>query len=93
MPERVARHVVVHGHVQGVWFRAECRDMARAHGVDGWVRNRQDGHVEALLEGPDEGVQSVIDWIRAGGPPRAHVTRVQIEDVAATGEAGFRIVH
>lgn len=91
-PDPVARHVVVRGRVQGVFFRASTRDRARRHGLTGWVRNTPDGAVEAHLEGPSDAVERVLDWIRAGGPRDAVVDDVAVEDVAATGTEDFRVV-
>ena len=69
------RRVVVSGRVQGVWFRQSCADQARARGVTGWVRNRGDGAVEAVLEGPEAAVEAVVAWCRMG-PPHASVEHV-----------------
>ena len=63
-------HVVVHGAVQGVFFRVETRDRARSLGVGGWVRNTADGSVEAVFEGDDERVESMVAWCSRG--PAAH---------------------
>lgn len=86
-----ARRLVVHGRVQGVWFRDGTRREAERLGVDGWVRNRPDGAVEAWLQGEDEAVGALEAWC-AGGPPRAEVSRVDAEDVAPDpGLVGFDI--
>lgn len=82
--------VRIEGFVQGVYFRAELRDRARAQGVVGWVRNLPDGAVEAALEGEEERVESLVRWCERG-PPGALVERVSVEWEAARGEAGFRI--
>jgi acylphosphatase len=71
-------HVVARGRVQGVYYRGSLKQQADAHGVSGWVRNRPDGAVEALLQGPHGAVVTVADWMR-GGPPRARVESVDIE--------------
>ena len=71
--------VVISGLVQGVAFRANCQRQASRHGVTGWVRNRWDGSVEALFEGPDEAVKAMIAWCRHG-PPAAEVNDVEIND-------------
>jgi acylphosphatase len=84
----VARHLVIHGRVQGVFFRASVRDAARARGVSGWAANRADGTVEAHLEGPADAV-AAVERFCAQGPPRAQVTRVDGEDVDPTGATGF----
>lgn len=88
MTERSARRVVVRGRVQGVWFRDSARHQAVAHGVDGWVRNRSDGSVEAWLEGSPDAVQAVVDWCHEG-PPRARVERVEVSDEEPRGSHGF----
>ncbi|TLX98178.1 MAG: acylphosphatase [Thaumarchaeota archaeon] len=89
---RVALRVVVRGIVQGVLFRASMRDVARANRVDGWVRNRPDGAVEALLEGEEIDVKKVLDWSERG-PSRARVDSVTIErKERLRGLRGFRIV-
>jgi acylphosphatase len=84
------RRVLISGRVQGVWFRESCGEQARAAGVAGWVRNRADGRVEAVLEGPAAGVERVVDWCRHG-PRRAQVDAVDIVCEEPVGEAGFRI--
>ena len=86
----VRRHVVVHGRVQGVWFRASARRRADELGVSGWVRNRRDGALEAELEGDAEDVLVLLDWL-GHGPPGASVERVDVEERTPTGEAGFRV--
>lgn len=70
-------HCLVSGRVQGVWFRQSTCDQARSLGVAGWVRNLDDGRVEALLQGPPEAVGAVLAWMRAGGPPGAEVAAVE----------------
>jgi acylphosphatase len=71
----VRYRVVVHGKVQGVWFRESCRRVADRLGLDGWVTNRGDGTVEAELEGPLGAVAQAVSWCRQG-PPSAEVTGV-----------------
>jgi acylphosphatase len=72
----IARRVVIMGRVQGVGFRESMVDIAQADGLTGWVRNLRDGTVEALLQGPDDAVERVLQWCRKG-PRTAHVTHVQ----------------
>jgi acylphosphatase len=91
MSERLARRLVVHGRVQGVFFRAETRRRARRHDVHGWVANRPDGTVEAWLEGVTDAVDAVESWIRAGGPAYASVERVEAESVAPADHDGFEV--
>jgi acylphosphatase len=88
--DRVRRRVLVSGRVQGVWFRESCRDEAVQAGVDGWVRNLDDGRVEAVLEGPAAAVDAVVAWCRQG-PRRARVDRVEVVDEVPVGEQGFRV--
>ncbi len=76
--ETVRRRVVVRGRVQGVFFRDSARERADAHGVAGWVRNRSDGAVEAVLEGPADAVDRVVRFFQTG-PPRAQVDSVEVQ--------------
>ena len=89
MTERV--HVVVTGRVQGVFFRVTCAREARARGVAGWVRNREDGAVEAVFEGDPGPVGELVTWCRTG-PGGADVTRIEVRTEAPQGVAGFEIV-
>lgn len=89
--DRIARRVVVHGQVQGVFFRASTRREADHRGVVGWVANRPDGAVEAWLEGPADAVGAVESWMAAGGPPRASVDRCEVETVAPSGLTRFEV--
>ncbi len=72
------RHLLIHGLVQGVGFRAALAREAERQGVSGWVRNRHDGTVEALICGSAEAVAALIAWARHG-PRAAHVDRVEVE--------------
>lgn len=79
--------LVIHGRVQGVWFRESMKQQAGQLGVQGWVMNRADGCVEAVIQGSDTAVAAMLDWARTG-PPLARVT--QLEQAAASGEfTGF----
>lgn len=82
--------VVVHGLVQGVWFRESCRRVAEEQGVGGWVRNRSDGTVEAVFEGEPQPVSVVVSWCRIG-PPRAEVTSIDVTEEPPEGVVGFRV--
>jgi acylphosphatase len=88
--EPLARRVVVHGHVQGVYFRDTCRREAQRAGVTGWVRNDPDGSVSALFEGPATAVEQMVGWCH-DGPPRARVDRVDVAEAAAEGAATFDV--
>jgi acylphosphatase len=82
--------VIVHGAVQGVFFRVEARDRARSLGLAGWVRNVPDGTVEAVFEGDDERVESIVEWCRRG-PAGARVEEVEVDWSESEGEEGFSI--
>jgi acylphosphatase len=82
----IARRLVIAGLVQGVGFRYAFADEARARGLGGWVRNRLDGRVEALVSGPGPAVESMIAWARVG-PPAARVSSVDVEEAIATSGA------
>jgi acylphosphatase len=71
-------HAIVHGRVQGVGFRNATQTRAEGFGLTGWVRNRSDGTVEVLAEGPRTRLQDFLEWLERG-PVGAHVTRVEIE--------------
>jgi acylphosphatase len=87
--ERAVR-VVVHGRVQGVWFRETTRRLAEANGVRGHVRNRADGAVEARFEGDAAAVERLVDYCRSG-PPLAYVEHVDVEEVGTQGTPGFEV--
>lgn len=75
----VTRRLLIEGRVQGVGFRWSLMDEARQLGLDGWVRNRSDGSVEALVSGPIEAVDALTLWAHRG-PPHARVDRVGCQD-------------
>jgi acylphosphatase len=77
--------IVISGRVQGVYFRASARDVARARRLSGWVRNRTEGDVEAVVEGEEAAVQAFLKWCHHG-PPGAYVTNVQVTPELYTGE-------
>lgn len=86
----VTRHLLIHGKVQGVYYRASAEQEALMLGLSGWVRNRFSGEVEAVVHGPEEQVEAFIDWAREG-PPAAQVTRIEISSAEAP-EPGFRVL-
>ena len=75
--ENLRARVIVHGFVQGVWFRAGMKDEATRIGVGGWVMNLPDGTVQALFEGEKEKVEEIIGWCHRG-PAGAQVAKVDI---------------
>ena len=86
----IARHVVVHGRVQGVFFRETARRRARRAGVSGWVRNNDDGSVEAWFEGDPDDVEVMVRF--AGiGPSGAYVDRVDVDEVEPEDLRGFEV--
>jgi len=78
------------GRVQGVWFRESCREVADRLGVAGSVRNRADGTVEVVVEGPAQEVEALVAWCRTG-PPAAEVTGVDVAEQQPEGLVGFRV--
>lgn len=87
----VRRRLRIHGRVQGVFYRASCREEAEARGLAGWVRNLPDGTVEALLQGSEEQVRDMIRWCYVG-PPGARVSRIDVNpEEAADDLQGFHI--
>jgi len=86
-----SKHLVVRGTVQGVFFRSSAAETAGDLGVAGWVRNRDDGSVEMVVEGDDDAVDRMVDW--AGrGPEQAEVSDVEVTDRDPEGLDGFRQV-
>ena len=83
------RLVRIRGRVQGVWFRAWTMEEALARGLSGWVRNRADGSVEALLAGEDTKVDDMILACHRG-PPLAKVSNVSSEASAEDPPEGFK---
>lgn len=78
----VTRHLRISGRVQGVGYRDALCSEALAHGVSGWVRNRRDGTVEAVVQGSAAATDAVIAWAHRG-PPAARVAAVEVQDAAA----------
>ena len=88
--EPVRVRVIVHGRVQGVWFRASTARIAEQLGVAGWVRNLADGGVEAVFEGDATSVLDAVAWTRQG-PPNALVTELQEFPESPEGLGGFEV--
>jgi len=76
---RLTRQLRIYGRVQGVWYRESMRMEAERLGVTGWVRNRRDGSVEAMVQGSPAAVDAIVAWARRG-PDLAQVTDVQISE-------------
>ena len=83
-------HVFVSGRVQGVAFRDATRSQAEQLGLSGWVRNTQDGQVEAVFEGDPDTVQQIIEWCKSG-PSSADVEDVSVENEQSAGLSGFEV--
>jgi acylphosphatase len=83
--------LIIKGKVQGVFFRASARDVAREVGVTGWVKNMPDGSVEILVSGNEERVEKFIEWCRKG-PRNAEVSEVIINESREKPLSEFRII-
>jgi acylphosphatase len=86
----IRRRVIVHGQVQGVFFRETARRRAQTAGVTGWVANRPDGTVEGVFEGDRDAVERLVDFCREG-PRGAHVDWVDVVAEEPEGVTGFEI--
>jgi acylphosphatase len=84
----VAKHLIIRGRVQGVGYRASMVDEALRIGVTGWVRNRRDGTVEAVVDGDANAVAALIEWTKIG-PRGAHVSDVVVSESNDSGYADF----
>jgi acylphosphatase len=84
----VACHLIIHGRVQGVWYRGWAVDTARSLGLAGWVRNRRDGAVEAVVQGDESDVERFIALAREG-PPAAQVERIDVSEAEPASLSGF----
>lgn len=85
----ISERLTVRGRVQGVGYRDALQEEALRRGIAGWVRNRSDGSVEALLQGPPEAVAELVAWARRG-PPAARVTEVHVQPAAdQPAQTGF----
>jgi acylphosphatase len=90
MADVVRRRVVVHGDVQGVFFRDTARQRASSAGVAGWVTNRSDGAVEAVFEGDPDAVERLVKFCREG-PRGASVENVESSEEQPEGLSGFEV--
>ena len=91
MQDKVCIHCFISGLVQGVWFRAGTQDQAKKLGLTGWVRNVQDGRVEAVICGDKEPVAAMQKWLQQG-PPRAKVNEVSCENIEWENYPDFKIL-
>ena len=85
MTAKIRSHIFVKGKVQGVYYRQNTMETAKANAVTGWVRNLPDGRVEAILEGDEQNVNKVVEWCHSG-PPDARVEKVEEKLENYTGE-------
>jgi acylphosphatase len=83
--ERKRAQIRIAGKVQGVFFRASAREQARARNLGGWVRNNPDGTVEAVLEGPADDVEEVVEWAHHG-PKAAQVDNIDVQWMDPKGD-------
>ena len=83
-----AAHIIVHGRVHGVFYRASTQSVAQELRLAGWVRNCDDGSVEIHAEGSKETIERLIEWCRTG-PPAASVTGVNTDWIPPEGMKGF----
>lgn len=88
--ETVRAHVFISGRVQGVYYRATTRETAREKGVNGWVKNLDDGRVEAVFEATEDAVDSMVKWCQTGSP-KARVDGVEVEYGGPARLDGFEI--
>ena len=86
----IRRRVVVHGRVQGVFFRDTVRRMAQQRNLAGWITNRWDGAVEAVFEGEPDAVERLVDFMREG-PRGAEVREVEVDEEELEGLRGFDV--
>ena len=86
----IRRRAVIHGRVQGVFFRDTARREAESRSVAGWVTNRSDGAVEAVFEGDEDAVEAMLRSCRQG-PGRAEVERVEVSEEEPEGLQGFAV--
>ncbi|HRP75498.1 MAG TPA: acylphosphatase [Rhodocyclaceae bacterium] len=86
----ITRHLLIHGRVQGVYYRASAQAEAQRLGLCGWVRNRHSGEVEAVVYGAETAVAAFIAWARKG-PPAARVERLEITETDAPEMESFSL--
>ena len=90
MADEERAHVFVSGHVQGVSFRDATRSQAEQLGLSGWVRNTQDGQVEAVFEGDPDTVQQMVEWCKSG-PSSADVEDLSVDNERPENLSSFEV--
>lgn len=90
MSDSKSIHLVIRGRVQGVFYRRWAQERAERHGIAGWVRNRPDGAVEAVLSGPSEAVETLLAECREG-PPAAQVEGIDVAAAEPILTRGFEV--
>ncbi len=90
----ICKRAEIYGRVQGVWYRGTTEKNAKKRNLQGWVRNRPDGSVEALFQGPAETVEQMLVWCHKG-PIVARVDRVEVTEEAVDGDLGreFKVIY
>ena len=83
-------HLLIKGKVQGVFFRATAKDIAKENGITGWIKNTKEGDVEVMVSGSQLQVDKFVEWCRTG-PGRAVVTEVIVTSREHQPFAGFNI--
>ena len=91
MGDAEAVHMFVHGHVQGVFYRANTQKVAQGLGLTGWVKNCNDGSVEIHAEGDKDKLEELIEWCRHG-PALAKVSKIDLNWIGPQGLRSFDIV-
>jgi acylphosphatase len=89
MTNIITRHLIICGRVQGVGFRAYVHGHAQSLGLNGFVRNRKDGTVEALVSGPENKIEALVAACHEG-PPASRVSNVEVSEAQETAEKGFK---
>ncbi len=84
-------NITVRGLVQGVFFRASTQQQARSLNLTGFVRNEADGSVYLEVEGGEESIARLLQWIKDGGPPQGRVAGINVEEGEVIGFTGFTI--
>jgi acylphosphatase len=90
MADEERAHVFVSGHVQGVSYRDATRSQAEQLGLSGWVRNTQDGQVEAVFEGDPDKVQQMVEWCKSG-PSSADVEELSVDNEQPENLSSFEV--